>query len=87
MAHARIRPLIAEIVSGSRFGRQVVHGYRALLSDEDLGGRIERAIVFGHPTLSREVVRVLARADIEVIAVRRGEKSSTSTAARGRRAP
>ncbi|AQY02552.1 2-succinyl-5-enolpyruvyl-6-hydroxy-3-cyclohexene-1-carboxylic-acid synthase [Microbacterium foliorum] len=72
VAHAGSWPLIAEIVSGARFGRQVVHGYRALLSDDELGGRIERAVVLGHPTLSREVARLLSRADVEVIAVRRG---------------
>lgn len=65
-------PLIAEIVSGSRFGRYVVHGYRELLRDEALGGRIERAVVFGHPTLSREVTALLGRGDVEVIAVRSG---------------
>lgn len=65
-------PLIAEIVSGARYGRLIVHGYRQLLRDETLGGRIERVIVFGHPTLSREVAALLGRADVEVIAVRAG---------------
>ncbi|MGB3732378.1 2-succinyl-5-enolpyruvyl-6-hydroxy-3-cyclohexene-1-carboxylate synthase, partial [Microbacterium sp.] len=65
-------PLIAEIVSGARFGRLVVHGYRELLRDESLGGRIERAVVFGHPTLSREVAELLARVDVDVVAVRGG---------------
>ncbi|MGM1017978.1 MAG: 2-succinyl-5-enolpyruvyl-6-hydroxy-3-cyclohexene-1-carboxylic-acid synthase [Actinomycetota bacterium] len=65
-------PLIAEIVSGARFGRQVVHGYRELLREESLGGRIERAVVFGHPTLSREVTALLSRDDVEVVAVRGG---------------
>ena len=69
IAHEGGWPLIAEIVSGSRFGRNVVHGYRALLSDESLGGAVERAVVFGRPTLSREVARLLADADIEVIAI------------------
>ncbi len=63
-------PLVAEIVSGARFGRNLVHGYRALLADAKLGGRIERAIVFGHPTLSREVTALLSRPDVEVYAVR-----------------
>jgi 2-succinyl-5-enolpyruvyl-6-hydroxy-3-cyclohexene-1-carboxylate synthase len=65
-------PLVAEIVSGARFGRLVVHGYRELLRDESLGGRVERAVVFGHPTLSREVAALLTRSDVDVIAVRRG---------------
>ncbi len=72
IAHAGGWPLIAEIVSGARFGRQVVHGYRELLSDPELGGRIERAVVLGHPTLSREVARLLSRQDVDVVAVRRG---------------
>lgn len=70
LAHHGGWPLVAEIVSGSRFGRHVVHGYRALLRDSDLGGRVERAVVFGHPTLSREIVALLSRAEVEVIAVR-----------------
>lgn len=63
-------PLVAEIVSGARFGRHLVHGYRGLLADAALGGRVERAIVFGHPTLSREVAALLSRTDVEVVAVR-----------------
>ncbi|MEJ1088596.1 thiamine pyrophosphate-binding protein [Microbacterium sp. Mu-80] len=72
LAHAGGWPLIAEVVSGARFGRLVVHGYRELLRDESLGGRIERAVVFGHPTLSREVAALLARDELDVLAVRRG---------------
>ncbi|MBW8763303.1 MAG: 2-succinyl-5-enolpyruvyl-6-hydroxy-3-cyclohexene-1-carboxylic-acid synthase [Microbacterium sp.] len=72
IAHQGSWPLIAEIVSGARFGRRVVHGYRALLNDPALGGRIERAVVLGHPTLSREAARLLSRSEVEVIAVRRG---------------
>lgn len=70
LAHAGSWPLIAEIVSGARFGRNVVHGYRELLRDPGLGGRIERAVVLGHPTLSREVAALLSDPDVEVIAVR-----------------
>ncbi|MFT4136182.1 2-succinyl-5-enolpyruvyl-6-hydroxy-3-cyclohexene-1-carboxylic-acid synthase [Microbacterium sp.] len=70
LAHAGGWPLIAEIVSGARFGRNLVHGYRELVADPELGGRIERAIVFGHPTLSREVVALLSRPALEVLAVR-----------------
>ncbi len=72
LAHAAAWPLIAEIVSGARFGRNLVHGYRALLGEESLGGRIERAVVFGHPTLSRELTALLSRAEVEIVAVRRG---------------
>jgi 2-succinyl-5-enolpyruvyl-6-hydroxy-3-cyclohexene-1-carboxylate synthase len=70
LAHAGGWPLIAEIVSGSRFGRQLIHGYRALLRDPELGGRVERVVVLGHPTLSRETAALLSRDDVEVLAVR-----------------
>ncbi|MGO2746570.1 2-succinyl-5-enolpyruvyl-6-hydroxy-3-cyclohexene-1-carboxylic-acid synthase [Microbacterium sp.] len=72
IAHAGSWPLVAEVVSGSRFGRHVVHGYREHLRNGELGGRIERVIVLGHPTLSREVTALLRRDDVEVIAVRSG---------------
>lgn len=70
LAHAGGWPLVAEIVSGARFGRNLVHGYRGLLARPELGGRVERVVVFGHPTLSREVAALLSRADVEVFAVR-----------------
>ncbi|MCP2636257.1 thiamine pyrophosphate-binding protein [Microbacterium sp. HD4P20] len=70
LAHAGGWPLIAEIVSGARFGRNLVHGYRALLSDPELGGRIERVVVLGHPTLSRESSALLSDPAVEVIALR-----------------
>lgn len=70
LAHAGGWPLVAEIVSGARFGRNLIQGYRGLLADPELGGRVERAVVFGHPTLSREVVAVLSRPEVEVFAVR-----------------
>ncbi|MBM7469402.1 2-succinyl-5-enolpyruvyl-6-hydroxy-3-cyclohexene-1-carboxylate synthase [Microbacterium keratanolyticum] len=72
IAHQGGWPLIAEVVSGARFGRHLVHGYRALLREPVLGGRIERVVVLGHPTLSREVPALLRRTDVEVIAVRCG---------------
>lgn len=72
IAHQGGWPLIAEVVSGARFGRHLVHGYRALLREPALGGRIERVIVLGHPTLSREVPMLLRRADVEVVAIRSG---------------
>ncbi len=70
LAHVGGWPLIAEIVSGARFGRNLVHGYRSLLADPDLGGRIERVVVLGHPTLSRESAALLSDPDRDVIAVR-----------------
>lgn len=62
-------PLLAEPSSGSRTGANALRCYRLLL-DGDLGRRIERVVVFGHPTLSRPVTRLLARADVEVWAQR-----------------
>ena len=70
LAHLGGWPLIAEIVSGARFGRNLVHGYRTLLADPHLGGRVERAIVLGHPTLSRESTALLSDPEVEVLAVR-----------------
>ncbi|MFB7892643.1 2-succinyl-5-enolpyruvyl-6-hydroxy-3-cyclohexene-1-carboxylic-acid synthase [Microbacterium sp. NPDC056044] len=70
LAHVGVWPLVAEIVSGARYGRHLVHGYRELLRDPQLGGRIERVVVLGHPTLSREAAALLADPDVEVIAVR-----------------
>jgi 2-succinyl-5-enolpyruvyl-6-hydroxy-3-cyclohexene-1-carboxylate synthase len=58
-------PLLAEPTSGSRTGTHALRCYRLLL-DGDLGRDIERVVVFGHPTLSRPVSRLLSREDVEV---------------------
>ena len=60
-------PLLAEPTSGSRTGDNALRCYRLLL-DTELGGRIERVVVVGHPTLSRPVTRLLGREDVEVLA-------------------
>ncbi len=62
-------PLLAEPTSGCRTGDTVIRTYRLLLGSH-LGDRIERVVVLGHPTLSRPVSRLLARGDVEVVAVR-----------------
>jgi 2-succinyl-5-enolpyruvyl-6-hydroxy-3-cyclohexene-1-carboxylate synthase len=62
-------PLLAEPTSGARTGSNAVRTYRLLLAGERLAGRIERAVVAGHPTLSRSVTRLISRSDIEVISV------------------
>jgi 2-succinyl-5-enolpyruvyl-6-hydroxy-3-cyclohexene-1-carboxylate synthase len=62
-------PLIAEVSSGSRFGPNLIVAYRELLTEPDWGGRVERAIVFGQPTLSREVPQLILRPDVETIVV------------------
>ena len=58
-------PLLAEPTSGSRTGTHALRTYRLLL-DGDLGAQVERVVVAGHPTLSRPITRLLARADVEV---------------------
>jgi len=63
-------PLIAEVSSGARFGPQLVVAYRQLLREPEFGGAVTRAIVFGHPTLSREVPALLQREGVEVVVVR-----------------
>jgi 2-succinyl-5-enolpyruvyl-6-hydroxy-3-cyclohexene-1-carboxylate synthase len=63
-------PLLAEVSSGARFGPNLVAAYRELLDHPEFGGRIERAVVFGHPTLSRQVPALLRRDDLEVVVVR-----------------
>lgn len=63
-------PLLAEVSSGARFGRNLVVAYRDLLRDPDFGGAVRRAVVLGHPTLSREVPALLQRQGVETIVVR-----------------
>lgn len=63
-------PLLAEVSSGARFGRNLVVAYRDLLRDADFGGAVRRAVVLGHPTLSREVPALLQRQGVETIVVR-----------------
>lgn len=63
-------PLLAEVSSGARFGRNLVVTYRELLRDADFGGAVRRAVVLGHPTLSREVPELLQRQGVETIVVR-----------------
>lgn len=63
-------PLIAEVSSGARFGPNLVVAYRELLNETEFGGRVRRAFVFGHPTLSREVPALLQRDTVEARIVR-----------------
>jgi 2-succinyl-5-enolpyruvyl-6-hydroxy-3-cyclohexene-1-carboxylate synthase len=62
-------PLLAEPSSGARQGPNAIGPYRLLLELPQLGGSIERAVVFGRPTLSRPMTRLLSRVDVEVILV------------------
>ena len=63
-------PLLAEVASGARFGPNLVAAYRELLVTGNFGDRVERVIVFGHPTLSREVPALIERPGVETIVVR-----------------
>jgi 2-succinyl-5-enolpyruvyl-6-hydroxy-3-cyclohexene-1-carboxylate synthase len=69
-ARALGAPLIAEVSSGAHFGPNLVVAYRELLNDTDFGGRVQRVIVFGHPTLSREVPALIQRDGVDTIVVR-----------------
>ncbi|WP_448808415.1 2-succinyl-5-enolpyruvyl-6-hydroxy-3-cyclohexene-1-carboxylic-acid synthase [Agromyces bauzanensis] len=62
-------PLFAEVTSGAHFGPNLVVAYRQLLREPGFGDFVERVVVFGHPTLSREVPALVQRDDVETIAV------------------
>ena len=62
-------PLLAEPSSGARAGANALRAYRLLLDHERLAGRIQRAVVYGHSTLSRVVTGLLSRPEVEVLAV------------------
>ncbi|MDR0784106.1 MAG: 2-succinyl-5-enolpyruvyl-6-hydroxy-3-cyclohexene-1-carboxylic-acid synthase [Propionibacteriaceae bacterium] len=65
---ARVQiPLLAEPSSNARCGGAAISLYRHLLGG--FSPQIERVIVVGHPTLSRPVETLLARQDLEIIAV------------------
>src|SRR5262249_31712819 len=61
-------PLLAEPTSGSRTGTHAIRTYRLLLGTP-LAHEVERVVVFGHPTLSRPVSRLIGREDVEVWSV------------------
>jgi 2-succinyl-5-enolpyruvyl-6-hydroxy-3-cyclohexene-1-carboxylate synthase len=61
-------PLFAEPSSNARRSRAALSTYRLLLSST-LAEEIERVVVFGRPTLSRPVTRLLSRDDIEIVVV------------------
>ena len=51
------------------FGPNLVITYRELLDEPEWGGQIERVIVFGHPTLSRQIPALIQRDGVETIVV------------------
>lgn len=62
-------PLVAEVTSGAHFGPNLVVAYRELLAEPGFGDFVERVVVFGHPTLSREVPELVQRDGVEAIVV------------------
>lgn len=69
IAEAGGYPLLAEPSSGARSGPHAIGPYRLLLDRAELGGRVERVVVVGRPTLSRQVTALLDRPDVEVAVV------------------
>jgi len=61
-------PLLAEPSSNARIGPSALSTYRLLLAS-GLAEEVERVVLFGRPTLSRPVSRLLARADVELVVV------------------
>lgn len=63
-------PVFAEPSSRCRYGANSIVAYPAILAeDEELRSKIQRVVVYGKPTLSREVQKLIARDDIELIVV------------------
>ena len=69
-------PVLAEPTSGVRHLPQSVISYRAIMEyDWDLLDKIKQVIVYGKPTLSRAIIFLLKRSDIQVF-VREGQMGS-----------
>jgi 2-succinyl-5-enolpyruvyl-6-hydroxy-3-cyclohexene-1-carboxylate synthase len=72
VARALGAPLLAEVASGAHFGPNLVVDYRTLIEAANFGDRVERVVVFGHPTLSREIPALIQREGVTTIVVRHG---------------
>ena len=68
LAEAADLPLLADPSSNARRGPAALSTYRLLLSSP-LADDIERVVLFGRPTVSRPVARLLARADVDLVVV------------------
>jgi len=84
-AHQLHAPLLAEVASGARYGRNLIAPYRAVLAEPGFTEAVRRVIVFGHPTLSREVPALIAREDVETVVVRSAAAEDYSPGRRVRR--
>lgn len=62
-------PLFAEVSSGAHFGPNLSVAWRELLAQPGFGDAIERVVVFGHPTLSREIPALIQREGVETVVV------------------
>ena len=82
LAEAGGWPLLAEPSSGHRAGLNALATYRYLL--DHLGDDIERVVGAGRPTLSRQVTRLLARTDLEVVRLRDDPRTPKVTGHRER---
>lgn len=76
-------PLLAEPSSGARYGPQALMSYRLVLAR--VGSGVRRVVVFGRPTLSRSISRLLADEKSEVVIVAPGGRSWTDPARRAGR--
>ncbi|MCP3426259.1 2-succinyl-5-enolpyruvyl-6-hydroxy-3-cyclohexene-1-carboxylic-acid synthase [Rothia sp. AR01] len=65
-AESRGLPLLAEPSSNARSGPSAIAAYRLLLGGA-LGQRVERIVLFGRPTLSRPVARLLDSDAVESV--------------------
>ena len=60
-------PVLAEPTSGVRHLENSVLGYRFVLdSNQELVSKIKQVVVYGKPTLSRSVIGLLRRSDVQV---------------------
>jgi len=64
-------PIFAEPSSRCRIGANAIVGYPTLLEEEtNLTDAIDRVVVYGKPTLSRQVQKLIARKDIELVVIK-----------------